>query len=114
MLPSSPPAAAAYTAAQLKQMRAQCIVFLAFKNQQQPRKLHLEIALDGCVPPGHGEGDGETSSSSQASYSYAVELPPPHLLPISELRLSPRGHRRPRRRGVSPRHEDHAPAPHDE
>ncbi|KAK6161644.1 hypothetical protein DH2020_005025 [Rehmannia glutinosa] len=30
---------------QLKQLRAQCIVFLAFKNGSMPKKLHLEIAL---------------------------------------------------------------------
>ncbi|KAK6161658.1 hypothetical protein DH2020_005039 [Rehmannia glutinosa] len=30
---------------QLKQLRAQCIVFLAFKNGLMPKKLHLEIAL---------------------------------------------------------------------
>ncbi|KAG1334177.1 chromatin structure-remodeling complex protein SYD-like [Cocos nucifera] len=30
---------------QLKQLRAQCLVFLAFRNNYVPRKLHLEIAL---------------------------------------------------------------------
>ncbi|XP_073009948.1 uncharacterized protein [Typha latifolia] len=32
---------------QLKQLRAQCLVFLAFRNNLIPRKLHLEIALGG-------------------------------------------------------------------
>lgn len=31
----------------LKQLRAQCLVFLAFRNNLMPRKLHLEIALGG-------------------------------------------------------------------
>ncbi|CAA2954335.1 chromatin structure-remodeling complex SYD [Olea europaea subsp. europaea] len=30
---------------QLKQLRAQCLVFLAFRNGLSPKKLHLEIAL---------------------------------------------------------------------
>ncbi|KAK4419537.1 Chromatin structure-remodeling complex protein SYD [Sesamum alatum] len=30
---------------QLKQLRAQCLVFLAFRNGLMPKKLHLEIAL---------------------------------------------------------------------
>ncbi|PKU78185.1 Chromatin structure-remodeling complex protein SYD [Dendrobium catenatum] len=30
---------------QLRQLRAQCLVFLAFRNNLLPRKLHLEIAL---------------------------------------------------------------------
>ncbi|XP_022869717.1 uncharacterized protein LOC111389097 [Olea europaea var. sylvestris] len=30
---------------QLKQLRAQCLVFLAFRNGLTPKKLHLEIAL---------------------------------------------------------------------
>ncbi|KAI5009793.1 uncharacterized protein LOC123431207 isoform X2 [Hordeum vulgare subsp. vulgare] len=90
MLPSSstrPAAAAAVTEQrQLRQMRAQCLVFLAFKNQMEPRKRHLEIALGedeidgaGC----HGETAREPLSSS------AAPLPLPHLLPISSLRLSP-------------------------
>ncbi|XP_037487971.1 chromatin structure-remodeling complex protein SYD-like [Triticum dicoccoides] len=93
MLPSTarPAGAAAYTQPQLRQMRAQCIVFLAFKNQMEPRKRHLEIALGeddidgaGC----HGERT-TTSSPSQASSSSAAPLPPPHLLSVSSLRLSP-------------------------
>ncbi|EMS67460.1 hypothetical protein TRIUR3_01091 [Triticum urartu] len=95
MLPWSsarPAGAAALTAPQLRQMRAQCLVFLAFKNQMEPRKRHLEVALGedeidgaGC----HGETTTTTSSPSQASSSSAAPLPLPHLLPISSLRLSP-------------------------
>ncbi|KAJ4968716.1 hypothetical protein NE237_015417 [Protea cynaroides] len=42
-----PPAFSAirFTEQQLKQLRAQCLVFLAFRNGLVPRKLHLEIAL---------------------------------------------------------------------
>ncbi|KAH7655984.1 DNA helicase protein [Dioscorea alata] len=34
----------------LKQLRAQCLVFLAFRNNLIPRRLHLEIALGGSFP----------------------------------------------------------------
>uniref|UniRef100_A0ACD5WFR1 Uncharacterized protein n=1 Tax=Avena sativa TaxID=4498 RepID=A0ACD5WFR1_AVESA len=90
MLPSSPPAAA-FTQPQVKQLRAQCLVFLAFRNHLEPRKVHLEIALGGCAQ-GETEiragGDGDTSSRCQSSSSYAARLPLPHLLPVSSLRLS--------------------------
>ncbi|KAM3060846.1 hypothetical protein ACUV84_003977 [Puccinellia chinampoensis] len=89
MLPSSR-AAAAFTQQQLKQLRAQCLVFLAFRNQLEPRKVHLEIALGGSAQGGiqiPADRDGETSTPSQASSS-AARLPLPHLLPVSSLRLS--------------------------
>ncbi|KAI4317659.1 hypothetical protein L6164_025510 [Bauhinia variegata] len=35
---------------QLKQLRAQCLVFLAFRNGLAPKKLHLEIALGTTFP----------------------------------------------------------------
>ncbi|XP_044499967.1 chromatin structure-remodeling complex protein SYD-like isoform X2 [Mangifera indica] len=35
---------------QLKQLRAQCLVFLAFRNGLMPKKLHLEIALGNVFP----------------------------------------------------------------
>uniref|UniRef100_M8C8R7 Uncharacterized protein n=1 Tax=Aegilops tauschii TaxID=37682 RepID=M8C8R7_AEGTA len=92
MLPSTaqPAAAAALTQPQLRQMRAQCIVFLAFKNQMEPRKRHLDIALGEDDIDGAGcHGETTTSSPSQASSSYAAPLPLPPLLPISSLRLSP-------------------------
>lgn len=38
----------------LKQLRAQCLVFLAFRNNLMPRKLHLEIALGGNYPKADG------------------------------------------------------------
>ncbi|XP_019437490.1 PREDICTED: chromatin structure-remodeling complex protein SYD-like isoform X2 [Lupinus angustifolius] len=42
-VPASP--AMPFTEQQLKQLRAQCLVFLAFRNCLAPKKLHLEIAL---------------------------------------------------------------------
>ncbi|KAJ1395171.1 SNF2-related, N-terminal domain [Sesbania bispinosa] len=43
----APPASSAmpFKEQQLKQLRAQCLVFLAFRNGLPPKKLHLEIAL---------------------------------------------------------------------
>ncbi|KAJ8442624.1 hypothetical protein Cgig2_008400 [Carnegiea gigantea] len=34
----------------LKQLRAQCLVFLAFRNGLPPKRLHLEIALGNILP----------------------------------------------------------------
>ncbi|XVE82038.1 hypothetical protein DITRI_Ditri15bG0114600 [Diplodiscus trichospermus] len=39
---------------QLKQLRAQCLVFLAFRNGLMPKKLHLEIALGNTFPKEDG------------------------------------------------------------
>ncbi|CAI9106540.1 OLC1v1005724C1 [Oldenlandia corymbosa var. corymbosa] len=38
----------------LKQLRAQCLVFLAFRNGLMPKKLHLEIALGNFIPREEG------------------------------------------------------------
>ncbi|KAH7841416.1 hypothetical protein Vadar_029609 [Vaccinium darrowii] len=38
----------------LKQLRAQCLVFLAFRNCLMPKKLHLEIALGNFSPKEDG------------------------------------------------------------
>ncbi|GAY36040.1 hypothetical protein CUMW_019990 [Citrus unshiu] len=43
---------------QLKQLRAQCLVFLAFRNGLVPKKLHLEIALGNIFPREGGNVDG--------------------------------------------------------
>ncbi|XP_043720018.1 chromatin structure-remodeling complex protein SYD-like isoform X3 [Telopea speciosissima] len=43
----------------LKQLRAQCLVFLAFRNGMVPRKLHLEIAL--------GESNQKEGSSADGA-----------------------------------------------
>ncbi|KAL5712823.1 hypothetical protein ACHQM5_014952 [Ranunculus cassubicifolius] len=48
----------------LKQLRAQCLVFLAFRNGLVPRKLHLEIALGDNYPI---EGGGADFASNDAS-----------------------------------------------
>ncbi|KAG2610394.1 hypothetical protein PVAP13_4KG098100 [Panicum virgatum] len=49
---------------QLKQLRAQCLVFLAFRNNLQPRKVHLEIAL-GRGPPAESDSAGQRGSESR-------------------------------------------------
>ncbi|XP_040374993.1 chromatin structure-remodeling complex protein SYD isoform X7 [Rosa chinensis] len=41
---------------QLKQLRAQCLVFLAFRNGLLPKKLHLEIALGNTSPKEENSG----------------------------------------------------------
>ncbi|KAL5199384.1 hypothetical protein ABZP36_020587 [Zizania latifolia] len=49
---------------QLKQLRAQCLVFLAFRNNLQPRKVHLEIAL-GVGPPAEGGSAGQRPNENR-------------------------------------------------
>ncbi|KAL6861338.1 hypothetical protein ACP4OV_017038 [Aristida adscensionis] len=57
---------------QLKQLRAQCLVFLAFRNNLQPRKVHLEIAL-GRSPPVESDSAGQRGSESRAADSSGKE-----------------------------------------
>ncbi|RYR30974.1 hypothetical protein Ahy_B01g055767 isoform A [Arachis hypogaea] len=45
---------------QLKQLRAQCLVYLAFRNRMVPKKLHLEIAL-GTTSSREGNTSGVTT-----------------------------------------------------
>ncbi|XP_051203890.1 uncharacterized protein [Lolium perenne] len=57
---------------QLKQLRAQCLVFLAFRNNMPPRKVHLEIAL-GICPPAEGGGIGQRGNESRVADGSARE-----------------------------------------
>ncbi|XP_042516714.1 chromatin structure-remodeling complex protein SYD-like isoform X2 [Macadamia integrifolia] len=59
-LMSQPPAFSGmpFKEQQLKQLRAQCLVFLAFRNGMVPRKLHLEIAIGESYPKEGGSVDG--------------------------------------------------------
>ncbi|XP_011034240.1 PREDICTED: chromatin structure-remodeling complex protein SYD-like isoform X2 [Populus euphratica] len=43
---------------QLRQLRAQCLVFLAFRNDLMPKKLHLDIALGNAISKDGGNLDG--------------------------------------------------------
>ncbi|KAI3983237.1 hypothetical protein MKX01_013304 [Papaver californicum] len=49
----------------LKQLRAQCLVFLAFRNGLMPRKLHLDIALGEPNPREGGGSDGTRNEQSE-------------------------------------------------
>ncbi|KAJ0987238.1 hypothetical protein J5N97_005594 [Dioscorea zingiberensis] len=51
----------------LKQLRAQCLVFLAFRNNLIPRRLHLEIALGGSYPK---DDRGADASSKEPDNSH--------------------------------------------
>ncbi|XP_021862250.2 chromatin structure-remodeling complex protein SYD isoform X5 [Spinacia oleracea] len=46
----------------LKQLRAQCLVFLAFRNGLSPKRLHLEIALGNILPK---EGSSSSVDGAQ-------------------------------------------------
>ncbi|KAG0530216.1 hypothetical protein BDA96_05G166400 [Sorghum bicolor] len=114
MLSSSHPSQSSptFTEQQLKQLRAQCLVFLAVRNNMQPTKKHLEIALgESCAQGSSSSSDGrdkrdetETgSSSSPAVFSIPTAvLPPPDPLALSRLQLSssPRPRSGPTRRIV--------------
>ncbi|GLT42013.1 hypothetical protein SLA2020_160370 [Shorea laevis] len=54
---------------QLKQLRAQCLVFLAFRNNLMPKKLHLEIALGNTVPKEDGPRKEITDHRGKAQSS---------------------------------------------
>ncbi|XP_021727762.1 chromatin structure-remodeling complex protein SYD-like isoform X8 [Chenopodium quinoa] len=52
----------------LKQLRAQCLVFLAFRNGLAPKRLHLEIALGNILPK-----EGSSSSVDGAQMELAKD-----------------------------------------
>ncbi|XVE65684.1 hypothetical protein DITRI_Ditri08aG0019500 [Diplodiscus trichospermus] len=66
---------------QLKQLRAQCLVFLAFRNGLMPKKLHLEIALENIVPKEDGPSKelnnhrGRAQTSIEWSSASEVAMP---------------------------------------
>ncbi|KAF4355237.1 hypothetical protein F8388_013012 [Cannabis sativa] len=58
VLPSPVNSGMPFMEQQLKQLRAQCLVFLAFRNGLMPKKLHLDIALGNIFPKEGGSADG--------------------------------------------------------
>ncbi|KAK8276258.1 hypothetical protein V6Z12_D10G187200 [Gossypium hirsutum] len=83
---------------QLKQLRAQCLVFLAFRNGLMPKKLHLEIALGNIFPREDGvrkelndhRGKAQTSSDpgsiSEVAMSFGrMNNVPPALTSIGRF-----------------------------
>ncbi|KAA3480994.1 chromatin structure-remodeling complex protein SYD-like isoform X2 [Gossypium australe] len=83
---------------QLKQLRAQCLVFLAFRNGLMPKKLHLEIALgniftreDGVRKElndhrGKAQTSSDLSSISEVAMSFGrMNNVPPALTSIGRF-----------------------------
>ncbi|KAI9197846.1 hypothetical protein LWI28_005509 [Acer negundo] len=64
---------------QLKQLRAQCLVFLAFRNGLMPKKLHLEIAL--------GKEDGPRKDLVDHHTGKAQSSNDPNCLPGGEVQF---------------------------
>ncbi|KAK7264579.1 hypothetical protein RJT34_32188 [Clitoria ternatea] len=60
---------------QLKQLRAQCLVFLAFRNGLAPKKLHLEIALGTSLSREDGSQKGKSQSLNEPGNSSGVMMP---------------------------------------
>ncbi|XP_065631375.1 chromatin structure-remodeling complex protein SYD [Quercus suber] len=85
-LPQAPMASSMpFKEQQLKQLRAQCLVFLAFRNGLLPKKLHLEIALGNIFPKEGSNIDGprkelidpkgKVQSSNEPSSDLDVMMP---------------------------------------
>ncbi|XP_061976127.1 chromatin structure-remodeling complex protein SYD-like isoform X2 [Populus nigra] len=74
---------------QLRQLRAQCLVFLAFRNVLPPKKLHLDIALGNVVPKDGGTLDGPrkelTDHKGKAQSSNEPTNIPEVLMPCGRL-----------------------------
>ncbi|XVF28426.1 hypothetical protein REPUB_Repub15cG0028400 [Reevesia pubescens] len=66
---------------QLKQLRAQCLVFLAIRNGLMPKKLHLEIALGNVISKEDGprkelnDHRGKAQTSNEPSSIAEVAMP---------------------------------------
>ncbi|KAG2407182.1 Chromatin structure-remodeling complex protein [Vigna angularis] len=66
---------------QLKQLRAQCLVFLAFRNGLAPKKLHLEIALGTAFSREDGsrkdliDHKGKSQSLNESNNASGVMMP---------------------------------------
>ncbi|XP_027916125.1 chromatin structure-remodeling complex protein SYD [Vigna unguiculata] len=66
---------------QLKQLRAQCLVFLAFRNGLAPKKLHLEIALGTAFSREDGsrkdliDHKGKSQSFNESNNASGVMMP---------------------------------------
>ncbi|XP_052116777.1 chromatin structure-remodeling complex protein SYD isoform X31 [Arachis duranensis] len=63
---------------QLKQLRAQCLVFLAFRNGLAPKQLHLEIALGTAFSregKDHTDHKGKSQSSVELGTSSGAMMP---------------------------------------
>ncbi|XP_028759801.1 chromatin structure-remodeling complex protein SYD isoform X2 [Neltuma alba] len=82
-LPFSGPASSStpFREQQLKQLRAQCLVFLAFRNGLPPKKLHLEIALGTTFSREDGsrkeliDQKGKSQSSNEPNSASGMMMP---------------------------------------
>ncbi|KAJ6722063.1 SNF2/RAD54 HELICASE FAMILY [Salix viminalis] len=74
---------------QLRQLRAQCLVFLAFRNSLLPKKLHLDIALGNVFPKEGGSLDGPrkelTDHKGKTQFSNEPTNIPEVLMPCVRL-----------------------------
>ncbi|KAJ7955032.1 chromatin structure-remodeling complex protein SYD-like [Quillaja saponaria] len=82
---------------QLKQLRAQCLVFLAFRNGLTPKKLHLEIALGTTFPKEDGshkeliDQKRKVQSSNEPSSMPGILMPLGGLINVREADKTPPG-----------------------
>ncbi|MED6119742.1 hypothetical protein PIB30_014606 [Stylosanthes scabra] len=85
---------------QLKQLRAQCLVYLAFRNRLTPKKLHLEIAL-GNTFSSEGNTSGvmtQFGGPSNLRQSDATPSGPSSAAKVQEADSLPKGTESPRMR----------------
>ncbi|XAR60396.1 DNA helicase [Bertholletia excelsa] len=81
----------------LKQLRAQCLVFLAFRNGLMPKKLHLEIALGNFLPKEEGsrkeliDHKGKELSTNDPSNLPEEAILPGRVNNVRETEVVPQG-----------------------
>ncbi|XP_057484084.1 chromatin structure-remodeling complex protein SYD-like isoform X2 [Actinidia eriantha] len=79
----------------LKQLRAQCLVFLSFRNGMMPKKLHLEIALGNFFPKEDGpsreliDNKGKELSINDPSNILEDTMPLGRLNDVRETEIVP-------------------------
>ncbi|PSR86840.1 Chromatin structure-remodeling complex protein like [Actinidia chinensis var. chinensis] len=79
----------------LKQLRAQCLVFLSFRNGMMPKKLHLEIALGNFLPKEDGpskeliDNKGKELSINDPSNILEDSMPLGRLNNVRETEIVP-------------------------
>ncbi|CAK9146725.1 unnamed protein product [Ilex paraguariensis] len=69
----------------LKQLRAQCLVFLAFRNGLMPKKVHLEIALGNFFPKEDGPPKELIDNRGKDQYINEVGSIPEVTVPFGRL-----------------------------
>ncbi|XP_054807322.1 chromatin structure-remodeling complex protein SYD isoform X1 [Prosopis cineraria] len=85
VLPQPASSSTPFKEQQLKQLRAQCLVFLAFRNGLPPKKLHLEIALGTTFSREDGSRKELIDQKGKSLSSNETNNAPGMLMPFGGL-----------------------------